>query len=124
MSGVLTTGQLRAIDADVAERVMGWKIVERGLSGRNHLIGSPPGSLKERVVPFYSTDVGAAWKVIERLMQDARHVSVHADHEGSACVVTLADGRDVDGHDDLGSPALAICLAALAVLGIAAEVTL
>lgn len=123
MTAPLTTGELREIDAKVAERVMGWTIVDRGLSGRNALTGSPPGSLQVRVVPFYSTDIGPAWKVVERLMRDVRHVALHADHEGSACVVTFSDGTELSGNRDDNNIALAICHAALAVASTGHEVT-
>lgn len=65
----------RELDAFVAEKVMGWKYVDHNeaydlpISGVAFGKGSPDG-LSRCPVPYYSTDIAAAWEVVEKLRKD------------------------------------------------------
>ena len=57
----------RELDAMVAEKVMGWNII-------NKHMGSPPKETWDEdtvvciaPIPHYSTDIAAAWKVVEKM---------------------------------------------------------
>jgi hypothetical protein len=59
----MTSG--RELDALVAEKVMGWALTSkdtRDLQG-----WPPPGNTTPIDVPEYSTDIAAAWEVVEKL---------------------------------------------------------
>ena len=54
----------RELDALVAEKVMGWKDVNTAWPS----YGSPPESPDGwREIPAFSTDIAAAWEVVEKL---------------------------------------------------------
>lgn len=57
----------REIDCHVAEQVMGWKI--KGKDSDWRWWGIPPGWTGPETVeiPHYSSDIAAAWKVVERM---------------------------------------------------------
>lgn len=56
----------RAMDALVAEHVMGWKSVTFRRTADNTLTGvSPDGQIDD--VPGYSVDIWAAWPIVERM---------------------------------------------------------
>jgi len=59
----------RELDALVAEKVMGWTQVHR-VDSTGDLCGVPSrGAPPSYLLPRYSTDIAAAWKVIEKLRQ-------------------------------------------------------
>lgn len=65
--------------------------------------------------PAYSTDLAAAWDVVERLMETAFDVHLSVTHENRySCIVRmgLTDSQEFAAMG-CESPALAICLAAL-----------
>lgn len=55
----------RERDALVAEKVMGWNNVHR--EGDWGLFGRPFGGLRDYPIPYYSTDIAAAWEIVEAL---------------------------------------------------------
>lgn len=63
----------RELDALIAEKVMGWENVHKHGS---RLVGIPPTQpgipvcLAGGEIPPYSTDIAAAWEVVEKLQKD------------------------------------------------------
>ena len=92
----------RELDALVAEKVMGLPgAAVGGWYNPNLLDGPPP----------YSTDIAAAWEVVEKLLE----LGWHVDIEDGWCVIVYG-GRDgkADSEMEVGETAPeAICLAAL-----------
>jgi hypothetical protein len=79
----------RELDALIAEKVMGWRIdydsahhwMECGTSV-DDLIFTAPGSIfhgEQRIsdVPHYSTDIAAAWLIVEKLRLDGRYLQMN-----------------------------------------------
>jgi hypothetical protein len=73
----------REIDALVAENVMGWILIPREKLGW----GIPPGrphlvdEVKE--IPHYSTDIAAAWEVVEKMTENPEpHFELSKDRAG------------------------------------------
>ena len=66
-------------------------------------------------MPHYSTDIGAAWQVIENLVERGMVVEMRAWAFGWSRAVVFSG---IERHDveDITAP-LAICLAALAAVG-------
>ncbi len=144
MSG-LTAG--RELDSEIAEKVMGYSgrvIVRRGrslkssgeplvafrispsrfecgayethwlLDGTKLYCGKP---FSPRFAPHFSTDIAAAWLVVERLAAISPQQDFHLEHmEGAgwtaSCCFNRADGG-WDGWRNADTAPLAICLAAL-----------
>ncbi len=59
--------ELREIDVQVAEKIMGWRI--KGKDSDWRWWGVPPGWTEPQSVeiPRYSSDIAAAWKVVRRM---------------------------------------------------------
>lgn len=100
----------RELDALVAEEVM-------GLDPEWHK-QVPVG----RVTPCYSTDIAAAWEVVEKLCREERYPTVQfaVNVDGKqAWWCSLVNPADVEVH----APAapLAVCLAALKAVGVDIE---
>ncbi len=76
-------------------------------------IGNEP-PVSDRI-PDYSTDIAAAWKVVEKLMTGGNMVSVNGSNETGEwwCVVYPKEGVFQES-DCTSSAPMAICLAALA----------
>lgn len=130
----------RELDALVAERVMGYQWWHReGL--RNHLLSPDAaqwaGSLDMKPgaaetdkafyngAPPYSTDIAAAWEVIERMTAQGWHYEIGGPAASTPHWARFGRG-DYDPHNDewdeqhigMGSAAPhAICLAALRAIG-------
>ena len=113
------------LDALIAEKVMDWASMCFTMMGAP--VGIPPDGDLPRDIPHYSTDIKAAWEVVERVEADSWHFRL----AGPKC--RSAEGKIVDGHDalflDLRSerlsahaiaetPTLAICRAALKAVGV------
>lgn len=60
-----------ALDAEIAQRVFGWKRIRPTMSYEGGTVGDPPGEHLSRELPRYSQDIAAAWAVVE-------HVADHA----------------------------------------------
>lgn len=74
-----------------------------------------------RLVPKFSTDIAAAFQVVDKLMVDNFMVSVNCSHEnGWWCVVYPPEGMQIES-DHFPCAAKAICAAALGALGIEVE---
>jgi hypothetical protein len=121
--------QGREMDALVAERVMGWRWLK--VIGCRNPIFMPPEQLAEYLpeyvkknvlsydgnppsrLPHYSTDITAAFHVIEHLRQQSMMLSVSWGNDGGWwCVIYPETGSPVEG-DYAETAAEAICLAAL-----------
>ena len=126
----------RELDALVAEKVMGsewWihiesdaRFIAPGGEWVSHL-HPKKASGKEPVdwdvinracdLPRYSTDISAAWQVVEKL---ASPFQLEKDPDGEiSCRIRLKTEWGPLAHAD--NPALAICLAALKALGVEQE---
>lgn len=117
----------REMDALIAEKAMGWKREEYYLCGveTTGLVG--PGGLRYvDDYPHYSTDIGAAWQVIEKLR--VQGVCLRIDPRGDGYSVRTMNDEEVplswtkEGHLNWDVPSvteieaaapLAICRAAL-----------
>jgi hypothetical protein len=131
---------LRELDALVAEKVLGhtpdptrcdqcyWPLREREEDGcvKDNCSQRP---LPEKRSPRpYSSDIAAAWEVVERLRQQHCCTKIYSDHDLSYECVLIRDRNDPhkpsDGIWGLAATApLAICLAALASVGITVNQT-
>lgn len=108
------------LDAEVAERVMGWTHLDR--SSGYYAVGIHPGGFREGV-PRYSTDIAAAWQVVEMFQctvviqrapsPDGRVVGYRVSvpditHKGKP-----GEPYRLAANADADTAPLAICLAAL-----------
>ena len=101
----------RELDAQVAEKVMGWRHV-RETGPPDDLYGQEPGrSGTVYIVPHYSTDIGAAWAVVERLRDIDCDLTIES--AGNQWHVSLLVGAIVGTAQ---AAPLAICRAALKVV--------
>jgi hypothetical protein len=66
----------RLLDAEIAEKVMGWHTFSPIDTTCDHAVGAggyrrnfafDPADDKQKVIPFYSRDISAAWEVVEKL---------------------------------------------------------
>jgi hypothetical protein len=106
----------RELDALVAERVMGWRLVENtGLAGgrfwQGH--GGSFGDFPEHSPPAFSTDIASAWEVVERMRQRGLLVGVYTADDGSCW--QAATSADATLFSAPTAP-LAICRAAIAAV--------
>lgn len=124
----------RKLDELIAEKVMSWKWSEKehrvadpdGYSIRKLLI--PPGGewvLKTYQlepgmnsvnipVPGYSTDITAAWEVVEKLRHE--HIDLQL-HVFNSCIRAYFDDLEWDDYSESDTASHAICLAALKAVG-------
>lgn len=130
----MTDQELRAIDARVVEQVMGWtgidldgKAMINGHPGqwtRDTGLGLPPNDTVPELIPHYSTDISAAWLVIEALAKSPHWIGVIVGTFGIPHAKCYRDSKLVSEEwidlIDVPDPrslsercALAICLAAL-----------
>lgn len=119
----------RALDALVAERVMGWVgggkyWIDPSNPAEMYGAGFTIGNTDYDIPPFKpSTDIAAAWLVVERLSEQGRVLLVKADgnrkYSGALRYTVTING--IDGRFDSNSAPHAICLAALKALGIEVE---
>lgn len=112
----MTAEELRKIDLEIAEKVMGWQWFPdiRG-TGQEIL----------DIVPHYTTDISAAWQVVNEILEDddmdEDPFSLHRSYSNKAgapfnfwkCTICLC-GQSYS-YQAQTAP-LAICLAALNVL--------
>jgi hypothetical protein len=125
----------RELDALVAQHWMGWRPSPVGHSAWQQI---PPGGdgTMVRLVPPYSSQMGAAWEVVEQLAFEGFYLSIADMRHG--CYGETRDGEpfvgfwahvvmlDVGGEyptqavEDVGAATAprAICLAALLVKGV------
>lgn len=99
---------LRTIDALVAEKVIGWT-VKPGQIGTSH---SVKGHFISPVdVPRYSTEIAAAWEVVERFLPMQLEFTIGKWECWSYAGEKLCSA-------EAGTAPLAICLAALKSVGV------
>jgi len=124
----------RELDAAVAERVMGWKWQEHGSGGtRRRLLWSPDGKCgcrrwendgQEEILddlPHYSTDIAAAWEVVEWMHEFGVQMWAGYDSDGNP----FAAYNDGDCHPYLSADTVpqAICRLALMAVSERSEAT-
>lgn len=109
----------RVLDGVVAKRVMGLQNVGWWLSGE---MRHGPQHRAE-IVPYYSTDIAAAWEVVEKMMlrEDVPGFEINVfKHEGVThyCVEFGACWKGcIYAEVEADTAPLAICRAALAACG-------
>lgn len=116
----------RELDALVAEKVMGWKIEGRPirLSGGHFDDVRIPADGTVKMLPSYSTDIAAAWQVVEKVRELNGWPFILESHGDPGAPgrwwayfqKTIGD-RSVNGHGH--EAPRAICLAALKAVGVA-----
>ncbi len=104
----------RELDALVAEKVMGWQ-VHRDIARSNlpRFVRKPDGF--DVVLPAFSTDIAAAWEMVEEVRVKKDFEMADAGDGGYIVAFNRGRGEDYHGHSD--EPAHAICLAALKAVG-------
>ena len=106
------------LDALVAEKVMGWRMIRNDplLSHTGWIDGD--GRKRTRYdPPPYSTDIAAAWEVLEKFPWF--RIDNRGDYEGNqAFMVELSDdAKNLSGKMWAPTAPLAICRAALRAVG-------
>jgi hypothetical protein len=105
----------RELDALVVEKVMGCRLV--GVLGEENSVWETPDGKVVGVQWSPSTDIAAAWKVVEKMRTDKTnpaYITIVAERTGvSVCIQT--SGINVRGDADTAPHA--ICLAALKAVG-------
>jgi hypothetical protein len=111
----------RVLDADVAEKVMGWT-VELIVSGRDAFEEwrDPQGWRYGATPPSYSSDIAAAWQVVEHMRTRGWRFEIHELWEGWRAIFVLR-ATYAEYQERAESAPLAICRAALAAIGSVAE---
>lgn len=114
----MTNEELRKLDADLAEKVMGWKRDKGFLlppddhqATINHWAAEWDEEGRPHWLPFYSTDISAAWEVVEKFpaMQLFKYTT------GTWVCCWGAEGKLFEAEADTAP--LAICLVALKAVG-------
>lgn len=109
----------REIDALVAEHVMGLWLVDGGyVKGYFEIEGiKTPHKIVE--IPSFSTDIAAAWGVVERMAQEGWLMSIfHCGSFGYRVVALTTTPESNDTFATTDEAPLAICLAALKAKGV------
>lgn len=131
----------RELDALVAEKVIGWKWAtfcrvalllspfdfEREVPGKPWMgwtegaENSVQRDIEERLegfqsIPHYSTDIAAAWEVVEKMRRDGYGVHVGGRPDAWEISIINAGGLEFSLDDQPTAP-LSICLAALQAVG-------
>lgn len=120
----MTTDELRALDARVHREVMGHTIPEvcpmcNGTGkGEGHGAGLTcwACSVGTPVVPAYSSDIAAAWRVVERLQQDGYSIRL-SNKTMNWCWWCYIIGEETESVVQESTAPEAICLAALKAVG-------
>jgi len=110
---------LRKIDALIAERVLGLRVVDHGFNRFTE-----PGERAGEQIPVrnYSTDIAAAWEVVERLsafgfatVHRFDDTTIHPPLKKYSVEVSIRQGM---GRSVANTAPLAICLAALKAIDV------
>ncbi len=107
----------REIDRLVAERVMGWT----NLYLEGSRFGTTPEGKSHRIVPQYSSDMSAAWEVVERLRHSGYEGGIDWTRPelGYECAFWSSPIPPDEMQPSRAETApLAICLAALRGMGV------
>ena len=119
----MTDKELRDLDARVHQEVMGLECLWGGFGypGPNWIQSDTFSERRWSFIPEYSTDMAAAWSVVEKLT-DGEYVKVRCEqshYHGDYCWVTATNEPDAgdlvkrDSAEWGESMPIAICLAAL-----------
>jgi hypothetical protein len=109
----------RELDALIAEKVMGiepWP----GRPGVFRAPIVPPGvEPKPCLPPEYSTDIAAAWKLVEKFTREEVKIDIRNSHSNKAqwTVIIAKSPKDAWDLTQADTAPLAICLAALKAVG-------
>jgi hypothetical protein len=110
----------RELDALVAEKVMGWIIGYPLADAPDGMPPRPPGDTRSHydypvLVPAYSTDITAAWQVVEKMEDLGYHWRfANVIPSSDPIVYTMKFMRmDTDAKETEFTAPLAICRAAL-----------
>ena len=110
----------REIDRLIAERVMGWT----NLYAQGARFGTSPKGKSHSIIPPYSTDMSAAWEVVEKLRQSGYQGKLDwaTPELGYECYFWSSSlpPNEMQCPRTQTAP-LAICLAALKVMGVSIE---
>ena len=114
----------RELDALIAEKVMGWtSVAMAGLFTQFPAIalcGLPPGAQLNadlQVVPRYSTQIAAAWQVVEKFKMTITPNNCHPHIKAKWCVDVELKGSHELWLAGAETAPLAICRAALRAVG-------
>ena len=122
---ILAMGQGRELDALVAENVMGWHTFSPidpdcdhsvGVNGYRRNFAFDPNDDKYKPFPLFSTDISAAWKVVEKIQESGCCVEVGGyTNEFSANITKPSENgvRWLAVCNRVSSAPEAICKAAL-----------
>jgi hypothetical protein len=108
----------REIDVLVAEHVMGW--TPRGSHPIFRTLVFAAGA-SDTLLPNFSTDIAAAWTVVDALSKRFRRVEVYVLDEGAVCLIEDGASEIEEGYiadADSETTPMAICLAALQAVGV------
>ncbi len=107
----------REIDALIAEHVMGFIAIKDPLwvqvyDAVDGWVEATPDGERRRSMPLYSTDIAAAWEVVEKLQP----LFFRVEQRGTKQEYWFSDiwvGPGQKGHWEADTAPMAICLAAL-----------
>jgi hypothetical protein len=88
----------RQLDAAVAERVMGAdkeKEIDLAMLDPSGVIDSFRDTIWANILPHYSTDIAAAWRVVEKLREEGWQVVINVLDDGAEVAVTR---HEMAGH--------------------------
>jgi hypothetical protein len=106
----------RELDALIAEKVMGY------VPPRPGTVGYDMKDLPRNRVPHYSTDIAAAWQVVEKLnlLSKMKDGCLYFDPSLNKWVISeWSGGREfAEGSVEADTAPHAICLAALKAIGV------
>lgn len=118
----MTDEELRALDAKTAEQVMGWTEVTTRRTADRTWTGICHSGVRPYVddIPHYSTEIEAAWLVVEELHKWDMGIELNSYPDNVCEYWILKRVGDHFEHYENGeesSAPLAICRAALRVVG-------
>lgn len=119
---------LSELDALVAEKVMGWRVTPHpDLHGATYF--EVPDGTATVMPDMFSTDIAAAWTVVEKMRADGWGFGFGTE-EGGGWAAIFANGRDgmafeeyEEGYSFEAAAPLAICRAALKAVRVQAVPT-
>lgn len=115
----------RDIDKLISKKVMGWtEIRESGFTGFD-FVGLDPNHKPTDwyLIPHYSTDISAAWQVVNHLLETHEGLVFHTmsptpDRVNWYAGFGVQPPTDEVYFANAGTPSMAICLAALKCVGV------
>lgn len=122
----MTSEELRALDVEIHTKVMGeqcyWDACTEDWCNESDLSRDATGERFKVAIPAYSTEIAAAWLVLERLQVKRVRVEVNDSGRHTCSILAGRAGRRPllglakrDGFAVAETVPLAICLAALMV---------